>query len=96
MRQQDIGNKFVFIDKETDKIKGNEQIGRSSFIKLDQDPTKEHITKVKQWADKWFERKEILKEWHQFVINNNHKHIHIYSVLGFGLCFFLKKGQRTS
>ena len=43
MRLQDKGNKFVLVDKETDKVKAQQQIAKSSFHKLKSDPTKEHI-----------------------------------------------------
>ena len=63
MRLQDKGNRFIIVDKNTDKIKAQEQIDRSFFEKLDYDPTKEHISKVTTWANKWCERGEISKEW---------------------------------
>ena len=69
MRTQDKGNKFVIVTKETDVQKANEQIQRSSFVKLDDDPTTHHIRKVKQWALKWLQLGEISKEWKEFVIN---------------------------
>ena len=71
MRQQDKGNRFVIVDKTIDKIKANEQINRSSFRKLDYDPTNEHIEKVSTWAKKWFNLKEISKKWMDFIINKD-------------------------
>ena len=52
LRSQDKGNRFVIVDKETDKLKAEEQIKRSSFVKLNYDPTFDHIAKVKAWAEK--------------------------------------------
>ena len=69
MRQQDKGNQFVIVDKETDKMKANEQIERSSFVKLNEDPTNRHIEKVTSWAEKWFNCKEISKDWKNYIIN---------------------------
>lgn len=69
MRIQDKGNRFVIVDKETDIAKAEAQIARSSFKKLDYDPTAEHIEKVRKWADKWYGMGEISKEWKDFVIN---------------------------
>ena len=43
MRLQDKGNRFVIVDKESDKIKAQQQIAKSSFQELKYDPTKEHI-----------------------------------------------------
>ena len=61
MRLQDKSNRFVVVDKETDKIKAQQQIAVSSFQQLDYDPTKEHIKKVEQVSEKWFQKKEISK-----------------------------------
>ena len=59
MRLQDKCNRFVVVDKETNKIKAQQQIAKSSFQELNYDPTKEHIKKVEQWSEKWFRKKEI-------------------------------------
>ena len=40
MRLEDKDNGFVIVDKETDKIKAQQQIGKSSFQELNYDPTK--------------------------------------------------------
>ena len=73
MRVQDKGNRFVVVNKETDIRKANEQIERSSFTKLNYDPTAEHIEKVKKWAEKWHKNGSITKEWKNYVINENAK-----------------------
>ena len=52
MRLQDKGNRFIIIDKQTDHENSNEQIERSSFLKIYYDPTKLHINKVKEWPTK--------------------------------------------
>ena len=49
LRSQDKGNRFVVVDKQTDIVKANQEIGRSSFVKLNYDTTKEFISNVKQW-----------------------------------------------
>ena len=51
-RSQDKGNRFVIVDKETYKLKAEEQIKRSSFVELNYDTTFDHIAKVKVWAEK--------------------------------------------
>ena len=53
LRSLDKGNRFVVFHKQTDIVKVNQQIERSSFVKLNYNPTKEFISNVKQWADKW-------------------------------------------
>ena len=49
LRSQDKGNRFVVVDKQTDIVKANQEIGRSSFVKLNYETTKEFISNVKQW-----------------------------------------------
>ena len=70
MRLQDKGNRFVIVVKNTDHLKAQQQKGRSSFIKLNHDPTVTHIKKVKEWADEWKNRGEITKAWHDYIIND--------------------------
>ena len=57
------------MDKNTDHLKAQQQIGRSSFIKLNHDPTDTHIKKGKEWADKWKSRGEITKALHDYIMN---------------------------
>ena len=52
IRLQDKGNRFVIMDKNTDRPKGQQQIGRSFFIKLNRDLTNIHIKKFKEWVGK--------------------------------------------
>lgn len=52
LRSQDKVNRFVVANKQTDVIKANHQIQRSSFDKLNYDPIKNFFSNVKQWADK--------------------------------------------
>ena len=42
MRLQEKGNRFVVVDKETNQIKAQQQIAKSSFQELYCDPKKEH------------------------------------------------------
>ena len=42
MRLQEKGNRFVVVDKETDQIKAQQQIAKSSFQELYCDTKKEH------------------------------------------------------
>ena len=73
MRLQDKGNRFIIVDKVTDKAKAQTVIARNSFDKLDYDPTNDHIRKVEKWADKWCDKGDISKEWKDFVINKDAK-----------------------
>ena len=65
LRIQDKGNRFVLVDKGTDRIKANEQINRSNFIEIDHDPTNDHIKIVNSFVTKW--QKELSKEWSEFI-----------------------------
>ena len=71
IRQQDKGNRFVVVDKETDIRKSNEQIQRSSFKQIEDDPTQHHITLVKNWAEKWHNMKHISTAWKDYIINED-------------------------
>ena len=71
IRQQDKGNRFIIVDKETDISKAEEQIQRSSFRTIDYDPTLDHVESVKKWAAKWLEKKEITADWVDFIVNED-------------------------
>ena len=43
MRLQDKGNRFVVVDKNTDRLKAQQQIRSSSFIKPNHDSTDTNI-----------------------------------------------------
>jgi len=73
LRTQDKGSQFVIVDKVTDKTKAKEQIDRSSFVKIDHDPTPSHSRKVADWAEKWYVAGEIKREWRDFIINKDEK-----------------------
>ena len=66
---QDKGNRFVIVDKDTDKRKAYDQIERSSFRLLDYDPTEEHIERVTDWAGKWYLSGDISSDWKKYIIN---------------------------
>ena len=61
------------VDKQTDIIKANHQLERSSFVKLNYDPTEQFISNIKQWADKLTHKKEITTEWKNFIVNSDAK-----------------------
>ena len=71
MRLQDKGNRFVIVDKDTDKRKAYDQIERSSFRLLDYDPTEEHIERVTDWAGKWCLSGDISSDWKNYIINSD-------------------------
>ena len=59
MRLKDKGNRFIIVIQQTDREKANRQIKRSSFLKIEYDPTTLHINKVKEWTTKWISRNGI-------------------------------------
>ena len=69
IRLQDKGNRFALVNKETNKVKAQQQIAKSSFQELDYDPTKEHIKRVEQWSEKRFGKKKNSKEWKEYIFN---------------------------
>ena len=71
MRLQDKGNRFIIADEQTNHEKANEQIERSTFLKIDYNPTILHINKVKGQATKWISRNEISNEWAKDIVDEN-------------------------
>ena len=71
LTSQDKSNRFVFVEKQTDIVQANHQIGRSSFAKLNYNPTKEFISNLKQWANKQVCKKEISVEWRDYIVKNH-------------------------
>ena len=58
IRLQDKGNRFALVNKETNKVKAQQQIAKSSFQELDYDPTKEPIKRVEHWSEERFGKKK--------------------------------------
>ena len=71
MGSQDKDNRLVVVHEQTDIVKANHQIERSSFVKLNYDSTKDFTLSVKQLADKWICKKEISAEWRDYIVNNH-------------------------
>ena len=38
---------------------------------MDDDPTSNHIKVVSEWANKWFRKGEISKDWRNYIINED-------------------------
>ena len=71
LRIQDKGNRFVLVNKETDKEKAYQQIERSNFLQIDDDPTKHHVEVVKKFVKKWKDKGELNSRWANFIINED-------------------------
>ena len=71
LRLQDKGKRFIYVDKETDIIKTEEQINDSNFINIRNDRTSSHIDKVRQWVNKWHKKKQISDDWKEYILNEN-------------------------
>ena len=51
IRIQDKGNNFVFLNSELDQSKLKEQMDRSSFEVLSEDPSQKTIVEIDKWVD---------------------------------------------
>ena len=45
-----VDNDFRIVDKQTDKLKAEQQIPKSNFIKLVYDPTEEHVISTRDFG----------------------------------------------
>ena len=77
IRLQDKGNRFALVNKETNKVKAQQQIAKSSFQELDYDPTKEHIKRVEHWSEKRFGKKKIRKNGKSIFLITMHNLVRI-------------------
>ena len=69
IRVQDKGSHFVVLNT-CDYVENVEhQINRSSFSRLDEDPSPEFKQKVNNWLDKWAGK--ITEEWKKFITPSN-------------------------
>ena len=50
-------------------MKTKQQIANSSFQELNYDPASEHIKKIEQWSEIWFQKTEVLKEWKDYIVS---------------------------
>ena len=73
IRLQDKGNKFVVVDKPTDIQKTQQQISRSSMVRVDEDPTQTMIDKVENWCEKWNSEGHLSEAWASFIVNKDAK-----------------------
>ena len=69
IRVQDKGSRFVVLDTNSYIEKVEHQINRSSFDKLDADPSRKVKEKVNNWLEKWSDNKA--NEWKEFVRPDN-------------------------
>ena len=69
IRVQDKGSRFVVLDTNSYIEKVEHQINRSSFDKLDADPSPKFKEKVNNWLEKWSDI--ITNEWKEFIRPDN-------------------------
>ena len=67
IRVQDKGSRFVVLNSSDYVSKIEEQIQRSSFTVLQDDPTEQFEERVVKWSKKWVERGAISKDWALFI-----------------------------
>ena len=76
---QDKGSRFVVLDINSYIEKVEHQINRSSFDKLDADPSPKFKEKVNNWLEKWSDN--ITSEWKEFVRPDNCNAGKMYSMV---------------
>ena len=69
IRVQDKGSRFVVLGNNSYIEKVEHQINRSSFDKLDADPTPKFKEEVNNWLEKWSDI--ITDEWKEFIRPDN-------------------------
>ena len=69
IRVQDKGSRFVVLDTNSYIEKVEHQINRSSFDKLDADPSPKFKEKANNWLEKWSDI--IITEWKEFIRPDN-------------------------
>ncbi len=69
IRMQDKGNKFVIVDRETDILKSEQQILKSSMEPLTDDPTKQITQRVERWCKKWKDAGHLSSDWMKYIVN---------------------------
>ena len=76
---QDKGSRFVVLDTNSYIEKVEHQINRSSFDKLDADPSRKFKEKVNNWLEKWSDN--IANEWKEFVRPDNCNASKVYGMV---------------
>ena len=64
---QDKGSRFVILENEVYEKKIQQQIDRSSFKELKDDPSKLFQQKINNWIEKWYAKKVIYNSWKDFI-----------------------------
>ena len=67
VRVQCKGSRFVVLDNEDYVKKVEHQINRSSFQRLEYDPTKSFEVKVKTWIEKWSQKNILDQKWKSYI-----------------------------
>ena len=67
VRVQDKGSRFVILENEVYEEKIQQQIDRSSFKELKDDPSKLFQQKINNWIEKWYVKNVIDNSWKDFI-----------------------------
>ena len=67
VRVQDKGSRFVVLDNDDYIKKVEHQINRSSFQRLEYDPTKSFEVKVNTWVEKWSQMNILDQKWKSYI-----------------------------
>ena len=67
VRVQGKGPRFVILENEVYEEKIQQQVDRSSFKELKDDPSKLFQQKINNWIEKWYTKKVIDNSWKDFI-----------------------------
>ena len=71
IRVQDKGSRFVILENKDYEEKIQHQIDRSSFIQLEEDPSREFEQHVNDWIVKWHNHKVMDDKWKAYITAND-------------------------
>ena len=71
VRVQDKGSRFVILDNNDYEQKIQTQIDRSSFNRLEEDPSKKFDIEINNWVLKWHRKKVLDDKWKSYITPHN-------------------------
>ena len=79
VRVQDKGSCFVILDNNDYEQKIQTQIDRSSFNRLEEDPSKKFDIEINNWVLKWHRKKVLDDKWKSYITPHNSRPGKIYA-----------------
>ena len=81
VRVQHKGSRFVILENEVYEKKIQQQIDRSYFKELKDDPSKLFQQKINNWIEKWYAKKVIDHSWKDFILCDSPSAGKMYSLV---------------